>query len=185
MKNLLALLLLIFATTAVPAEDQRMHLVQPKGTRSGLKLMQLQRQNDLFAKFDGQVWVSGTFVARWPDGATNMAYKSPDYLLVPDAAAITKLPYFVLKEAPYFNSYRVRVIDLLNGEDALRIVVSSEDAKRILERKVNSIRATGRFLIKTYVVGVECDASWAKAVLIKADLPEQVALARHKVPEGC
>ena len=183
MKNLITLTLLVAACAMTHAAGERMHLVQPRGTE--LKLIQLQRQNDLFAKFAGQVWVTGTFVGRWSAGANNMADKSPDYLLVPDAASISKLPYFLLKEPPYFNSYKVKTIDLQNGEAALRIAVPEKDAKLLLGRKVDSVQTTGRFLVEAYVVGVECDAPWARAVLVKAELPEQAVAVHGKVPEGC
>lgn len=159
-----------------------MHVVQPKGT--ALVLTKLVRTNDLFAKFSGQVWVSGTVIGRWSAGATNMADKEPDYLLVPDGGSIDQLPYFVLREPPYFNQYKVRSIELLNGAEALRIAAGEAQVRRLLERRVNHVRVNGRFLIEQYVVGVECDAPWAKALLVKAELPEQVA-KYNAVPEGC
>lgn len=114
----------------------------------------------------------------------NMAYKEPDYLLVPDRGSIDQLPYFMLSEPPYFNQYKVRSIELLNGVEALRIAAGEERVRRLLQRRVNHVRVNGRFLIDQYVVGVECDAPWAKALLVKAELPEQVA-NYNAVPEGC
>jgi hypothetical protein len=180
--TLIALLVFVGATASA-ADDQRMRLIQPKG--SELVLRQLVRSNDLFAKFTGQVWISGTVIGRWPDGATNKNYKEPDYLLIPDRKSIAMLPHFVLREPPYFNRYSVRSITLLNGPHALRESVGEEQSRRLHERRVNHVRATGRFLIEQYVVGVECDAPWAKAVLLKAELPEQAATLHLAVPEGC
>ena len=159
-----------------------MHLVQPTGPQ--LTLQKLVRTNDLFAKFSGQIWVTGTVIGRWPEGATNVNHKEPDYLLVPDRDSVAKLPYFVLREPPYFNQYKVRSIDLVNGVDALRLAVGESQVRRLLERRVNHVRATGRFLIEQYVVGVECDAPWARAVLVEAQLPEQSAMY-NAIPEGC
>lgn len=182
MKSIAALATLFFFHAAVVAEDQRMHLIQPKGTE--LVLLKLGQDNDLYAKYAGHVWVSGSVVGRWPAAATNMSDKEPDYLLIPDQASGAQLPYFVLREHPYFNQYRVRSITLLNGPQAVRLAVGEQQARRLHERRVNHVRATGRFLIEQYVVGVECDAPWARAVLVRAELPDQVA--RHQaVPEGC
>lgn len=184
MRTVVGIALYLVVGSATPAEGQRMHLVQPKGPE--LVLTKLVRTNDLFAKFAGKVTVTGTVVGRWPDGATNMNYKEPDYLLVPDPSSVAQLPYFVLREPPYFNQYKVRTIELLNGSDALRIAVGEVQTRRLLERRVNHVQAAGRFLVEQYVVGVECDAPWARAraILLKAEVPEQVAQYRA-VPEGC
>lgn len=182
MRPAAALALILFASAAVSAENQRMHLVQPKGVE--LVLTKLVRANDLFAEFSGQVWVAGTVVGRWPAGATNKNYKEPDYLLVPDRDSVAKLPYFVLREPPYFNQYKVRSIALFNGANALRIAAGEVQTRRLLERRANQVRVMGRFLIEDYVVGVECDASWAKAVLVKAELPDKEARF-NTLQEGC
>jgi len=160
-----------------------MRLVQPKNTE--LTLLKLVRENDLSASYSGQLWISGTFVARWPLGATDFREREPEYLLVPDQKSIQKLPYFVLREPPYFNRYKVRVISLENGKEALRRAVIAADARRLLERRVNHVRSTGLFLVEAYVVGVECDAPWARAVLVRSELPKQFASVHLAVPEGC
>ena len=183
MKRFLAFSLFFIVCGHTQAGDERMRLVHPKGTH--LTLMELKREQDLYAKFSGQVWVTGTFVGRWPDGAKNSNYESPDYILVPDKIAIAKLPYFFLREPPYFNRYRVESIEIINGEVALRRAVGNADARRLLQRKVDSVSATGEFLIEGYIVGVECDAPWARAKLVQAKLPDQVALAKGQVPDGC
>ena len=67
---------------------------------------------------------------------------------------------------------------------ALHIAVGEEQTRRLLERRVNHVWANGRFLIEQYVVGVECDAPWARGVLVKAEVPEQVAQYKA-VPGGC
>ena len=165
------------------AAGERMRLVQPKDTE--LTLLKLVRGEDLSASYSGRLWISGTFVGRWPLGATDLREKEPEYLLVPAQESIDRLPYFVLKEPPYFNRYKVRAISLVNGREALRRAVTEAEARRLLERRVNHVRSTGSFLIEAYVVGVECDAPWARAVLVRSELPEQLASAHRAVPEGC
>ena len=180
------LLVAIAAVVTIPfatATDQYMRLVRPAG--AGIKLVQLQQQNDRSAKFEGQVWVAGTFIAVWPAGAKEMAYKEPDYLLVPNSASIAKLPHFVLHTPKRLISYKVKVIDLQNGEAALRMTFPEIEADRLLKREIDSVRVTGRFLVDSYVVGVECDAPWARAVLLKTDLPKKVVLAHNSEPERC
>ncbi len=183
MKTAAVLFALMLFGSATATDDKRMRLIQPKGTE--LVLLQLARTNDLFAKYAGQVWVSGTVIGRWPGSATNLNYKEPDYLLIPDQESVAQLPHFVLNEPPYFIRYSVRTITLLNGPEALRKAVGETEARRLRERRVNHVRVTGRFLIEQYIVGVECDGPWARAILVKAELPEQVATKLLSVPEGC
>ena len=152
---------------------------------SGLTLVRLEREKDLSATFSGPLWISGTFVGHWPAGAANPGEREPEYLLVPHERSINRLPYFLLKDPPYVKPYKVRVISLANGSDALRRAVTAEDARRLLERRVSHVRSTGSFLVEAYVVGVECDAPWARAVLLKSDLPKQLASMHRAVPEGC
>lgn len=182
MKGIVAIALFLLAGASLPAEDQHMHLIHPKGV--ALVLTKLVRSNDHFATFSGRVWVTGTVIGRWPAGAMNLADKEPDYILVPDHGSVEQLPYFVLREPPHFNEYKVRSIQLLNGAEALRIAAGDEQVRRLLERRVNHVRVNGRFLIDEYMVGVECDAPWAKALLVKAELPERLA-HYNVVPEGC
>ena len=183
MRTSALLAVLLLASGVSIAGQERMRLVHPKGT--ALKLSQLKRENDLSAEFVGRVWVSGTFVGRWPTGATDLQYKAPDYLLIPDPSSVANLPYFSLHDPPYLNHYRVTSIELVDGEQALRKAVGDIAANRLLERRVDRVRATGAFLVEAYVVGVECDAPWARAKLLEARLPEQLASAHRTVPEGC
>lgn len=178
--KLLLVVLAALACNIAFASGQTTHLVHAKG--AGLTL--ISRKLDE-AKFSGQAWVTGTLVGRWPAGAGAVAYKAPEYLLVPDAASSAKLPYFVLREPPYFNSYRVRTIEIQNGETALRLALGQKAAGSLVHRRVNAIRASGAFLIKEYSVGVECDAPWARALVVKAKIPDRVVQAHLRVPEGC
>ncbi len=185
MKRLLVLLLVLLITSTGFAQGERMRLVKPKSSSEVLTLLQLQRKPDLVAQFNGQVWVAGTFVVRWPAGKDARVYREPDYLLIPDSVSTAQLPHFVYRDGSYVGSYKVRTITVQNGKEAAGIAFVPGDVERILQRKVNSVSVTGRFLIEAYSVGVECDAPWAKAVLVKAELPGQLALAHRKVLEGC
>ena len=168
------------------ADGAKRSLIRPKETAAALELAStVNKTGDLYAKFNGQVWIDGTFVVRWPAGASAKAYKNPDYVLIPDRTAASNLPYFVISDPTFRNSYKIRNIELLNGEEALHIAFTDAQAAKILGRKVDAVRVSGKFLIEGYVVGVECDAPWAKANLVNAELPEQVGLAHRKVPEGC
>jgi hypothetical protein len=159
-----------------------MRLIEPAGTQ--LVLHKLVRDQDLFAKYGGQAWVSGTVVARWTTGAMNLKEKEPEYLLIPDPVSAAQLPHFMLLEPPHFLHYKVQLISLINGVEALRLAAGEIQVRRLLERRVNQIRTSGRFLIEQYVVGVECDAPWAKAVLVRAQLPE-FAAQHQSIPERC
>jgi len=183
MKTLAAFLFFALVSTTSLAGTESMHLIQPKG--STLKVVVVQRGTDLSARFSGRTWVHGTFVARWPNGAANKNYDSPDYLLIPDHASIARLPYFYLREPPYFNRYRVREIEIENGAEALLIVAGQQRARKLLDRKKDRVEVVGAFLISGYSVGVECDASWARAKLEKANIPSKTASLPIQVPESC
>ena len=182
MRVFLLLVLLLSASAMASAESGRMRLAQPEGLN--LVLTKLDRGSDLRAEFAGQAWVSGTVVGRWPNGATDMNAKSPDVVFVPDPQSAARLPYFFLREPKHVLRYPVRSIELVNEIDALRIAAGDGRVRRLLERRVNHVRITGRFLIEGYVVGVECDAPWARAMLIGAE-PNEQATGHHAAPEGC
>ena len=182
MKRLLVLMALACTSVASQADGATTRLVQPKG--SELKLVLLKNNNELSASFSGQVWVTGTFHGRWPAGAGALAYTSPEYVLLPDSASKSALPHFVIKDPPHVLSYKVRSIEIENGEEALRLAVGDAGAQRLIDRKANSVRATGRFQIHSLVVGVECDAPWAKAKVLRVEIPEKIA-THQKLSEGC
>jgi hypothetical protein len=180
-----AIVLVAFLGASLPADaaGERLTLIQPKN--SGLVLVKVTRENDLFARFRGRIRVSGTFMGLWPEGATNRNYREPDFLFVPDRESSALLPHFVLREPPYFNTYRVRSVTVTNGLDALNEAAGTERVAKLLQRRVNHVRVTGHFVLEEFVVGVECDAPWARAKLLKAELPEQVAIKHAFAPAGC
>jgi len=182
MKAFILLMLILFATSMASAEGRGMHLIHPQG--SGLVLTVLERDGDLHATFAGQTWVFGTVIGRWPDGATNRHYKDPEFVLVPDPESVEKLPYFLLRQPPYFHRYKVRYVELMNGPAALRIAAGDAPVRRLLQRRVNHVTVSGRFLMEHYTVGVECDTPWARAVLLKAEPLEQ-RTTHNGVLAGC
>jgi len=107
------------------------------------------------------------------------------YVLIPDGRSTAKLPHFVLKASPNFLQYKVGSIAIQNGPDALQMMVRTGPVKRLSSRKIDRVKVTGSFLIERYAVGVECDAPWAQAVIVKAVLPEQMASMHRRAPETC
>jgi hypothetical protein len=183
MKRIFALVIAMLISPPGLAGKERHPLVQPRGTE--LVLRKVQRVNDLYAEFTGTVEVTGTMMGWWPGGATNTNYKEPEYLLIPDNESKARLPHFLLNDPPYSHSYNIRDITVTNGPAALREAVGSDSLKRLLERRVNHIRVTGKFSLSKYVVGVECDAPWARATVVKSQLPEQLASLGYWPQGGC
>jgi hypothetical protein len=183
MRTALVLAALVGLHLLPAAAGERLPLVQPLS--SGLKLATLVRQNDLSATFTGEARVSGTFMGIWPEGATNRNYKEPDFLFIPDRESSNRLPHFALREPPYSHSYRVRSVVITNGQAALRQVAGEERLAKLLQRRVNHVRVTGFFVLGEFVVGVECDAPWARAKLLASELPDQVAIKHASPPETC
>ena len=183
MAHIVVTLLLSLLSTVALAQQGRVTLVHPQP--SELVVLSVSRVNDVNASFGGAMWVTGTVYGRWPAGALNKDSKEPDVLLIPDKAAAAALPYFTITHETGVNRYRVTTIDLVNPLEALRKAVGPDQYRRLLERRVNQVRATGRFRIEDYLVGVECDAPWSRARLIEAELPEQQALRHVPMPQTC
>jgi len=137
------------------------------------------------ARFTGQAWITGRFVAWWPAGASNASDKTPEYLLIPDARGAAKLPHFTLLHEHQRLQYPVTTIDLTNGDTALRVIVGEARARQLLDRRVDSVDAASSFLLEDYEVGVECDAAWAHAMLVKAKIPRSLLADHRDVPERC
>lgn len=180
MKKLaIAFLGTVIALSAASAEEEISKLIQPKG--SGLTVSKIQRDDGLLAEFNGQVWVTGTLIAEWLGGIGNIY----EYVLIPDATSIKRLPYFTIKDPPHILSYQVRTIDIQNGPEALIMAVGSEKAERLINRHMKVLKVTGSFLLERYSVGVECDAPWARATIVKTKVPNPDNVARLEIPEGC
>ncbi len=160
-----------------------MQLVQPKG--NGLKLERLKTKEEPAARFTGQAWITGRFLAWWPAGASNASDETPEYLLIADAKGAAKLPHFTLRYKNQRLQYLVEIIDLTNGEAAMRLIFGEAKARQLLDPRVDSVDATGTFLIEDYEVGVECDAAWAHAMFVKAEIPRNLFAGRGEVPQRC
>lgn len=174
MKALLGVAILAFAAQAGSAEH-KLALVQPK--QSSLMLSKVERKVDLFAEFKGRTRISGTLVAEWIGGKDNVNYQKPDYSLVPDSESVRRLPHF--------SGYRVRFIELSNGPAALEIAAGKDKADQLLKRRIGMVEVTGSFVVEKYVVGVECDASWAKATVVSANVPNRDFAAVLQPIETC
>lgn len=174
MKALLAAVILTLSFQSISAEH-KIALVQPK--ENSLVLAKVERRIDLFAEFKGRTNISGTLVAEWVGGKDNFNYKEPNYSLVPDAGSIRRLPHF--------SGYHVRFIEINNGPAALALAAGRDKTDLLLERKIARVKVTGSFVVDKYIVGVECDASWAKATLIFANVPNRDFAAILQPIETC
>jgi hypothetical protein len=181
--KVVAVALLLVTWGSVLAGGDDLQLVQPNG--SGLKLAVLKTHEGSDARFTGHAWVTGRFVAWWPAGSRELLDKTPEYLLVPDAKSTDKLPHFTLLYEHKLVRYPVKTVSLTNGEDVLVSIVGEGRARQLLDRHVDSVDATGRFLVEEYEVGVECDAAWAHAKIVRAVLPHELFAGKADVPEGC
>jgi hypothetical protein len=163
MKTMLGVALLTFAIGA-GAQEPQFALVQPDA--SPLRPLRVSRNHELVADFNGRIEVTGTLVAEWAGGIES-EYSEPDVALVPDAASIARLPHFA--------GYEVRHIELRNGRHALFLAIGADKANALLDRKSVRVEAKGAFVLTDYSVGVECDASWARATVVSARIPDRVA----------
>lgn len=176
------LLAFLFSSFVGQAEEVSSRLVQPKG--SAFKLGDLKNTQELRAEFTGKAWVDGTLFGKWAEGSESVIDATPEYTLIPSHASSLTLPYFVITDPPHRNSYRIRSIEIENGEHALRVIIGSAAAQRFIERKKGTVRVTGRFQLESFAVGVECDAAWAKAKVSQVQLPSR-AVRPQKTVEGC
>ncbi len=170
----LATAVLTFVIGSASAEHM-IALVQPKTT--SLMLTKIERKNDLFAEYKGQVQITGTLVAEWVGGKDNLNYQEPDYSLVPDLASARRLPHF--------SGYAVQFIELRNGLAGLELAAGKRKADQLMKRQITLVKVTGSFVVQEYVVGVECDAAWAKASLVSAHVPERESAAAVQPIERC
>nr|WP_315478950.1 hypothetical protein [uncultured Rhodoferax sp.] len=182
MKLLLLFCAFLLVCFAAQAEDATSRLVQP--SKSSLKLVQLKSSQELLAEFSGRLWIEGTLFGVWAEGSDRLAETTPEYTLVPNAGSRAKLPHFVINDPPHLNSYKVKSIEIKNGEEALRFAIGRNAIQRFIEKKTGFVRATGRFQLEEFSVGVECDAAWAKAKVLRMQLPEK-ATQHQKALEGC
>ncbi|MEW6563350.1 MAG: hypothetical protein AB1400_08995 [Pseudomonadota bacterium] len=174
MRTLLTFLALALYCPAV-FSGETLPLVTPGGTK--LVVSKMEREEGIFAEFSGRIWVSGTLVAQWLRGVDEEADNTLDIRLLPDAASIKMLPYF--------ESYPVKQIDLENETEVLKMAVESSVMTKLLHKEIKIVKAEGKFLLGNYIVGVDCNAPWARARVVKAKIPKPLNLTGTPDQVGC
>lgn len=169
MSNIVIFILAI-ALTFPALGAERLRLIQPKAAT--LKVAKIDYSSGPVAEFKGRMWVTGTLVVKW-GGEKSV---EPEYLLIPDHQSRQRLPHFV--------RYGVTWIEVKNGVEALSMARGADFARRASEWQKETVKLTGAFEIDSYVVGVECDAPWARASVARVNIPKQ-QLAALSGPEGC
>lgn len=157
-------------------------LVVPK--TSGLTVTHVSPKYDDEASFKGQVWVSGLFLAQWP--ADIKALDPRDEIEVTiklDKKDISRLPYYNWPE--WHRTYIPDTIDIVNRDEAVRLVFPKQLSTRLLNKQVQMAKVHARFLLTTYKTGIECDAPWAHAELISAEVTEVAQTSTETDLSGC
>jgi hypothetical protein len=129
------------------------------------------------AHFRGQVWISGTLIGEWGADEDEEGKEVLDYWLVPNESSLARLPYF--------GAYHVRTVDIPNGAEALRAAAGNAKLSLLVKRRTRRLEVTGTFLLRNYVVGVECDAPFASASIVKSHGPIELAAVRTSERGGC
>jgi hypothetical protein len=153
--------------------DSGPRLIEP--TKTGLRLVKIE-DDGLTAKFSGSTWVAGTVTAKWLTEDGEAAEGDLEMLLVPAEGTAKRLPHFA--------RYPVTEIYVANQKEAIEKIFGAAAALRFSRKEIHSLRAKGRFLIGDYEVGVECDAPWASARILRAEIPGK-RLAGEDADAGC
>jgi hypothetical protein len=145
-------------------------------SKTNLKLAKLQKR-ELIASFLGKAEVAGRLVAQWvPDIDQTEPTKQEFRMYIDESVA---------KTLPAFEGYPVRKIDIENGPEALRKAISQQAYGDFMRKKTLLVEVAAVFRIKSYVVGVECDAQWARAIVTDVTRPELLVLAKDPIRFGC
>jgi hypothetical protein len=143
---------------------------------TNLKLAKLQKREHI-ASFLGTTEVTGRLVAQWvPDVDKTEPTKQEFRIYVHERAA---------RALPAFEGYPVQKIDIENGLEALRKTVGQGAYRDFVQKKTLLVEASAVFRIRSYVVGVECDAQWARAFVTEVTRPELVAARNDPIRFGC
>jgi len=171
--NISSFVVLAAMVVSQPTAADELPLALVHAKSSPLKVSRVVRENDLFAEFKGTIWVTGSLIVEWYGNDKS----EPEYLLVPDRESKKRLPHFA--------RYSVRWIGITNGEEAFQRAGGNIVAVRGNSGDAKFSKITGSFEISNYVVGVECDSPWARAVIVRSDIPNQSLVAGLNSPERC
>ena len=173
MKSFFAFIAFVLFVNATFAEDL-LPLIQP--SNNGLVIAKVERDNGHSAEFKGHIWITGTLIAEWDRVWAEATENALEVRLIPDQRSI--------KILPHFERYPVRKLELVNEQETMRLTFNKTLLAKLKTKKINRIEAKGSFLIEEYIVGVECDAPWARAKVIRTRIPKQPHIFT-KEHEGC
>jgi hypothetical protein len=177
MKRLLRVVLLLLLTVTAMA-DVGLALIQPSGSGFQLSKRGVEGEPDApYAEFGGRPWISGVLVAQWIHGVDEESPNTFDVRLVPDTKASKLLPYF--------SGYPVEDIVPENPKAAVKMAFDAKTLGRLERKEILVARAVGTFQVARYVVGVDCDAPWSRAMILKAKVPKAPLRAATAYPTGC
>jgi hypothetical protein len=145
-------------------------------SQTSLKLAKLQKREHI-ASFHGTAEIAGRLVAQWVPKVDETKPTQQEFRIYVDER--------VARTLPAFEGYPVQKIDIENGREALRKSVSPQAFADFVRKKTLIVETTAVFRIKSYVVGVECDAQWARAVVTDVIHPELLASAGDPTRFGC
>jgi len=172
------LLLIALAGTARPAlAGEGLALVRPSASAHALKVTRIDRQSGSMAEFKGRVRITGLFIAQWLTGVDEESDNTLDVRLVPDSASAAALPFF--------QGYAVHKIDVANEDRVLLQVFGTKVLARLRRKELKYVGASGSFWIEGYVVGVDCDTSWARASMTPVRIAKPLQLAGERFPVAC
>jgi hypothetical protein len=171
MKSAVSALIVALAISSSAIADSRIPLVQPKA--SPLKLASVTTKEQHEATFSGEIWVTGTLYAEW----YGRSKPTVEYKLIPDTKSRKMLPHFA--------RYGVTWVGITNGQAALQMAVPPATFQRVTDRQVKLFKVTGAWKIDSYTVGIECDAPYAYATVLAADIPDQSLVASINRPHTC
>jgi hypothetical protein len=184
MKRISLVILAVILISPVFAAGNKTNptLIVPKA--NGLKPSSVTPNPTEKASFTGQVWVSGVFIAQWPDPQDEL--HADDGLVVSiklDKQEFKRLPYYDWPE--WKERYVPNTVDIVDPEDAVKMVFPKAISTGLINRNLTIAKVHGRFLLGEYTVGVECDSPWAHAHLISASVKEVAETGGDAELSGC
>jgi hypothetical protein len=183
-------ILLIFALSVVwPAlaadEVSHTHPAVVVQKESGLSISDSTPDPTVKTSFSGQTWVDGVFIAQWPvDDLKNLDPKDPIEVTIKlGNKEQERLPHYDWQELS--KTYIADSVEIDNPEDAIKMVFPKETAAQLLGRKLIAAQVRARFQLTDYAIGIECDAPWASAKLISADVNPTARISNEPDLGGC